>query len=142
MVGRFARYRFVVLIGLVALLASACAPQNGLYTGNVTLTRGVYRIGPFNLAPMDQAGSENEATQANVPRPPGNVGIKSMRFDLVDANGNQIPAHGRAFASRPVDERRPHFSDLSRRRGALLGVGCRAHATHLAELLHVRDELD
>ncbi|MDP9332031.1 MAG: hypothetical protein M3Q30_01780 [Actinomycetota bacterium] len=57
----------------------------------MTLTTGVYRLGPFNLAAMDQPGWENEAVQGNVPRPPGNVGIKTMRFDLVDANGNPIP---------------------------------------------------
>jgi hypothetical protein len=91
MVGRPARYRFVVLIGVVALLGSACASLKGLYLGEVTLTTGVYRLGPFNLAAMDQPGSESEATQANVPRPPGNVGIKTMRFDLVDANGNPVP---------------------------------------------------
>lgn len=89
--GRCARHRFVVLIGVVALLGSACAPLRGLYDGPVTLKTGVYRLGPFNLAAMDQPGSESQATEGNVPRPPGNVGIKSMRFDLVDANGNAIP---------------------------------------------------
>lgn len=40
---------------------------------------------------MNQPGWENDATQTNVPRPPGNIGIKSMSFDLVDVNGNPVP---------------------------------------------------
>ena len=42
-------------------------------------------IGPFNLAPEGQAGSESEAAQANVPRPTGAFGMKTMNFDIVDA---------------------------------------------------------
>ena len=91
MVTRVGRFRFVVLIGLVALVAASCASVKGLYTGPVTVTTGVYRLGPFNLAAMDQPGSESEAVQAGVPRPPGTIGIKSMTFDLVDAAGNPVP---------------------------------------------------
>src|SRR3954452_965556 len=88
---RFRRCRFLVVIGLVALVGSACASVKGLYTGPVTVTTGVYRLGPFNLAAMDQPGSESEAVQGGVPRPPGNIGIKAMTFDLVDAAGNPVP---------------------------------------------------
>jgi hypothetical protein len=73
------------------LVAASCASLKGVYLGTPTVTTGTYRIGPFNLAAMDQPGSESNAVQANVPRPPGTIGIKSMTFDLVDANGNPIP---------------------------------------------------
>jgi len=91
MVGKLRRYRLVALIGFAALVGAACAPFIGLSTTNPTITTGTYRIGPFNLAAMGQPGSESQATQINVARPPGNVGIKSMSFDLVDAQGNPVP---------------------------------------------------
>jgi len=91
MVTTFARYRFLLLIGLVALVGSACASLKGVYTGTAVTTTGVYRLGPFNLAPMDQPGSESQSVQGGIPRPPGNIGIKSMTFDLVDAAGNPVP---------------------------------------------------
>ncbi|MGZ6953107.1 MAG: hypothetical protein ACXVJX_13490 [Acidimicrobiia bacterium] len=85
------RYSLALLAGLAILVGAACAPRTGVYTGTPTLTTGVYKIGPFNLAAMDQPGSESNATQANVPKPPGNVAIKSIEFDLVDASGNPVP---------------------------------------------------
>ena len=41
---------------------------------------------------MDMPGSESQAVQGNIPRPAGNVGIKTMTFDLVDTNGNPTDA--------------------------------------------------
>ncbi|MEP6622867.1 MAG: hypothetical protein ABJC79_00340, partial [Acidimicrobiia bacterium] len=84
-------YRVLALVGFAVVVASACAPQTGVYTGTPTITTGTYRIGPFNLAAMGQPGWESNATQTNVPRPPGTIGIKSIEFDLVDGNGVPIP---------------------------------------------------
>jgi hypothetical protein len=81
-------YAFVA--GL-AVVAAACAPLTGVVTTKPTLTFGTYRLGPFNLAAMDMPGSESVASQANIPRPPGDIGIKTMTFDLVDAHGDPIP---------------------------------------------------
>ena len=85
------RYFLVASIAFAAVTAAACAPQTGVYSGTPSITTGTYRIGPFNLAAMDQPGWESNAVQGNVPRPPGNVGIKSIDFDIVDAAGNAIP---------------------------------------------------
>jgi hypothetical protein len=85
------RHRAIALIGVAALIGAACAPLTGLSGTNPALTVKSYRLGPFNLAAMDTPGSENQATQANIPRPPGDIGIKKMAFDLVDANGNPVP---------------------------------------------------
>ncbi len=76
---------------MIALIAASCAPVTGLYTGAPTITTHTYRIGPFNLAPMGKPGWESQTSGTNVPRPPGDVGIKSMSFDLVDAGGNPVP---------------------------------------------------
>src|SRR5712691_2396362 len=83
--------RVVVLVGFAALIGAACAPLTGLSTAPPPITTGTYRLGPFNLAAMDQPDSESQATQANIPRPAGNVGIKRLSFDLVDAHGNAVP---------------------------------------------------
>lgn len=85
------RHRMVVLVGFAALVAAACAPLTGLSTAKPPIKTGTYRLGPFNLAAMDQPGSESEANKARIPRPVGNVGIKTVSFDLVDANGTPIP---------------------------------------------------
>ncbi|MGZ6973903.1 MAG: hypothetical protein ACXVKQ_08205 [Acidimicrobiia bacterium] len=91
MTGMLRCYRLVALIGLVALNGAACAPLTGMSGTNPPLTVKSYRLGPFNLAAMDMPGSEDQSQQANIPRPPGDIGIKKMTFDLVDANGNPVP---------------------------------------------------
>lgn len=78
------------LVGLVALVGAACAPLTGVSTATPPITTATYRIGPFNLAAMGQPGWESDASQINVPRPPGNVGIKTVSFDLVDGSGTPI----------------------------------------------------
>ncbi|HEY7438880.1 MAG TPA: hypothetical protein VIC35_05740 [Acidimicrobiia bacterium] len=90
--GTRARRNIVVLslLAVAALAASACAPFTGNYTGPVTMTTASYRLGPFNLAAMNQPGWENESSTTNVPRPPGDVAIKTFKFDLVDSNGNPV----------------------------------------------------
>ncbi len=80
-----------VVVGVMALVSTGCMALTNAPSGGGGITTGVYKIGPLNLAAMGQPGSESETTQANVPRPPGNIGIKTMDFDLVDASGNPIP---------------------------------------------------
>lgn len=81
------------VLGIAMLLAAACVPLQNAPGGGGNVVTGVYKIGPLNLAPMGQPGSESEASQAKVPRPPGSFGVKTMSFDLVDANGDPIPRH-------------------------------------------------
>jgi hypothetical protein len=57
-----------------------------------TTTTESFLVGPFNLAAMGQPGWENESS-GNVPRPAGSFGIKGMRFDVVDHNGDPIDMH-------------------------------------------------
>jgi hypothetical protein len=56
------------------------------------MTTESFLIGPFNLAAMGQPGSESD-TSANVPRPAGSFGIKSMTFDIVDESGDPVDMH-------------------------------------------------
>src|ERR687891_722307 len=82
-----------VAAALLAATAAACDPIVNAPPGGGEVVVGTYRIGPFALAPEGQPGSESQATRANVPRPPGAFGVKSISFDIVDAAGNAIP-HG------------------------------------------------
>ncbi len=88
--GRRAATLFGVVTAVV-IAAAACTPIVNAPGGGGAITTGTYRIGPSTPAGMGQPGSENNASQSNVPRPAGAVGIKSMNFDLVDANGTPIP---------------------------------------------------
>ncbi len=84
--------RFViVLVGLLALTSTGCVALTRAPAGGGAITTGVYKIGPLNLAANGQPGWESDATQANVPKPSGAFGIKSMSFDLVDASGDPVP---------------------------------------------------
>jgi hypothetical protein len=78
---------FAVVVGG----AVACDPIVNPPPGGGQVIQGSYRIGPFNLAPEGQPGSESNANQGNVPRPPGAFGMKSINFDVVDAAGNPVP---------------------------------------------------
>jgi hypothetical protein len=72
------------------LTTVACEPVvNAPPGGGETIVEN-YRIGPFNLAPAGQPGSDNEAAQANIPRPAGAFGMKAIDFDIVDAAGNAV----------------------------------------------------
>lgn len=76
---------------LLILVMAACDPIVNAPPGGGEVVQGTFRIGPFNLAPEGQAGSETNSSQANVPRPSGAFGMKTISFDLVDAAGNPIP---------------------------------------------------
>lgn len=73
------------------LLATACDPIVNAPPGGGAVVQGTFRIGPFNLSPDGQPGSESNSAQANVPRPAGAFGMKTIDFDIVDAAGNPVP---------------------------------------------------
>ena len=77
--------------GALLLAATACEPVINAPPGGGDIVQGTFRIGPFNLSPVGQAGSENEGARGNMPRPTGAFGIKAMDFDLVYANGDSVP---------------------------------------------------
>jgi hypothetical protein len=85
--------KLLVLGAILGLLgaATACDPIVNAPPGGGAVTTTAYRIGPFNLAPMGQAGSENQSTQTNIPKPPTPFGMKSITFDLVRADGTPVP---------------------------------------------------
>ena len=86
--------RKVASLGAAAVLLIAlagCEPIINAPPGGGQVVQATFTIGPFNLAPEGQAGSESEAAQANVPRPTGAFGIKTMNFDIVDAAGAPVP---------------------------------------------------
>ncbi len=90
--------RLRVPVGIAALtLLSACVPISSFFFWNVpwdgganhTLTYQTFRIGPYNLAPMNEPGWEVIGNQA-MPKPAGNVAIHSTDFTIVDAAGNTV----------------------------------------------------
>jgi hypothetical protein len=81
----------VTSAALLVVAMVACDPIVNAPPGGGTVAQGTFRIGPFNLAPEGQAGSESENAQANVPRPAGAFGLKTIDFDIVDAAGNPVP---------------------------------------------------
>ncbi len=56
------------------------------------LTTQSFLIGPFTLNPFGTAGADLPGS-SNAPRPAGVVGIKNMRFALVDSNGDSVSHH-------------------------------------------------
>ena len=77
---------------LILVMGSvACDPIVNAPPGGGEVVVGTFRIGPFSLAPEGQPGSESETSRANVPRPPGSFGMKSITFDVVDVAGNPVP---------------------------------------------------
>ena len=83
---------------VMAMDASGATISDDSATGTILseelpgYTTQSFRIGPFNLAPDGQSGSENRSMGA-APRPPGAIGIKGMRFDIVDQNGASVAMH-------------------------------------------------
>ncbi|HEX6569491.1 MAG TPA: hypothetical protein VF015_10005 [Acidimicrobiales bacterium] len=84
--------RLAALVNAAGLLAAtACDPIVNAPPGGGEVVQGTYTIGPLDLAPMGQPGSESQSSRANIPRPPGAFGMKSITFDIVDAAGNPVP---------------------------------------------------
>jgi hypothetical protein len=78
---------------VLALAATACVPLANAPSGGGAITTSSYTIGPFNLAASGQPGWESQTSSTNVPRPAGAFGIKTMSFDVVDAQGDPVPRH-------------------------------------------------
>ena len=86
-----------VRVGIAALaLLSACVPVRSFFSNvpwdggaNHTLTYQTFRIGPYNLAPINEPGWEVIGNQT-MPKPAGNVAIHSTDFSIVDAAGNTV----------------------------------------------------
>jgi hypothetical protein len=88
--------RLAALASALVLLftATACGdPIVNAPPGGGEVIQTAYTIGPFNLSPMGQSGSESQSVQGTIPRPSGAFGLKSITFDLVDAAGNPV-GHG------------------------------------------------
>jgi hypothetical protein len=110
-----ARFRRLAVLGVLGLLLPllGCEPLRNAPAGGGAVVNGTYRIGPFNLTPQGQPGSESNSAGSNLPRPPGAFGMKTIDFDLVDANGDPLP-HGAAHLHHIVmmnPARRSMFCD-------------------------------
>lgn len=77
----------------LVLLAGACQPIVNAPSGGGEVEHETFRIGPFSLAPAGQWGDSNAGFRSNLPRPSGAFGIKTMNFDIVDADGDPVPRH-------------------------------------------------
>jgi hypothetical protein len=88
---RLTRLAATGVAAALLLAMTACDPIENAPPGGGEIVNATYTLGPFNLAPAGQPGSESEASQANIPRPPGGFGLKTMDFDLVDGSGTPIP---------------------------------------------------
>jgi hypothetical protein len=85
--------RFAIVAAVAALLgtATACEPLRNAPPGGGDAATQSYRLGPFDLAPMGQSGSEDQGWQTAIARPEGAFGMKSISFDLVFADGTPVP---------------------------------------------------
>jgi hypothetical protein len=83
---------------LVAALALALAASGCFYHQNLpydagpdgTRTTATFRIGPFDLAAMNEPGWEVLGTPSNLPKPAGNVAIRGFRYNVVDGTGKSV----------------------------------------------------
>lgn len=89
---RFNR-RVLAVVSLAAVLliaGTACEPLvNAPPGGGETLTQ-TFRYGPFTLGP---GGEVVGAPTSGMPRPAGAFGLKSAKFDVVDATGAPVNPH-------------------------------------------------
>jgi hypothetical protein len=94
--GLFTRGRALVAIAAFSLAASGCFYHTNVPWGGGSITDPVvtqtFRVGPFDLAPMNQPGWEHMGNDV-MPRPPGNVALKDIDFSVVDADGNTVGLH-------------------------------------------------
>lgn len=75
----------------LTVAAAGCDPVENAPPGGGEIVQGTYRLGPFNLAAQGQPGDQSNTSQANIPRPAGAFGLKTMDFDIVDAAGTPVP---------------------------------------------------
>lgn len=81
------------LAALSWIVAAACVPVENAPPGGGEIVHETFRLGPFNLAPQGQWGEDDEGFAFDVPRPSGSFGIKTVNFDIVDAQGDPVPRH-------------------------------------------------
>jgi hypothetical protein len=87
------RIRRTAIVGAVlalVLVAGGCEPILNAPPGGGDTVHETFRLGPFDLQPMGQAGDQDEGFSLSIPRPSGAIGIKSMSFDIVDENGDPV----------------------------------------------------
>lgn len=85
------RLALVAAAAALVVTAAACQPVRNAPPGGGETVQGTYRLGPFDLAPMGQAGDDDQGFDSGIPRPPGAFGMKSIAFDLVYADGTPVP---------------------------------------------------
>jgi Stress up-regulated Nod 19 len=78
------------LVGAVALVAAGCVPLKNAPPGGGTIVTQTFRYGPFTLGP---GGEVMGSPSSGMPRPDGAFGLKSAKFDVVDAAGNPVSVH-------------------------------------------------
>jgi hypothetical protein len=86
----FRRSAVAASVAALLVLAAACEPvTNAPPGGGETVTR-TFRYGPFTLGPGQEVmGSPS----SGMPRPSGAFGLKTAKFDVVDASGTPISPH-------------------------------------------------
>lgn len=83
----------VVLV--LAIIGTSCYHANTSYNGgplNAPVTTETFRLGPYNLAGLNEPGWEVLGNRT-IPRPAGNVAIKRVDWNVVDASGTEVPIH-------------------------------------------------
>jgi hypothetical protein len=85
------RLAVLAVAAALVLVAAACEPIRNAPPGGGEVVHETFRLGPFNLNPAGQWGDENVGFRTNLPRPSGAFGIKTINFDIVDADGNPVP---------------------------------------------------
>jgi len=89
----FGRARTVIAVTAFGALLSGCfyhsnVPWSGGRLNDPMIT-ATFRIGPFDLAAMNEPGWEELGNHA-IPRPSGNVALKELEFDVVDGDGKRV----------------------------------------------------
>ena len=87
----FRRLAFLAAVAVVVVTGAACEPIRNPPPGGGEEVQGSYRIGPFNLAPAGQEGSDDQGFGRNLPRPAGSFGMKRIAFQVVYADGTPVP---------------------------------------------------
>jgi hypothetical protein len=92
-----ARVRALLALALASLVLSGCFYHTNIpWDGgdvNDPVTTETFRVGPFDLAPINTPGWEVKGNPPQMPRPAGDFVIKGMDFSVVDGDGNPVGLH-------------------------------------------------
>lgn len=80
------RRPMVLGVVLLALAAVGCVPLIDPPPGSPPIIERTFRIGPFTLGP----GQTASGYQTGVPRPTGDIGLKTSSFRIVDEMGTEM----------------------------------------------------